>query len=80
MNDQLDEWLRAVCASLDLEKTESNVTEILGVAKEVAHNVVRPAAPVTTYLMGLAVGRGKSLEHVTEEVNRLASTWTVNDE
>jgi hypothetical protein len=30
---------------------------ILDVARDVAHAIERPAAPVTTYLLGLAAGR-----------------------
>ena len=34
----------------------------LDLAREVAHNVVRPGAPVTAFLLGVAVGRGADLE------------------
>jgi hypothetical protein len=35
---------------------------ILDLAREVAHHVVRPGAPVTAFLLGVAVGRGADLE------------------
>ena len=31
---------------------------VLDLARDVAHGVARPAAPLTAYLFGLAVGRG----------------------
>ena len=39
---------------------------VLGLAGEVAHAVVRPAAPLTTYLVGLAVGRAIATGTTTE--------------
>ena len=34
------------------------VPVVLDLARDVAHQVLRPGAPVTAYLLGLAVGRG----------------------
>ena len=54
----LDEWTGAACTELGLDKSDANVKLVLDLARDVAHNVERPAAPVTAYLLGLAVGRG----------------------
>jgi hypothetical protein len=61
----LDEWLTAVQAEFDLPPVD--VSLILDVARDVAHGVARPAAPLTTYLLGLAVGRGAGDEAAVAE-------------
>nr|WP_089250415.1 DUF6457 domain-containing protein [Asanoa hainanensis] len=55
---KLDEWVRAACAELGIAPADAPVSLVLDLARDVAHNAVRPAAPVTAYLLGLAVGRG----------------------
>jgi uncharacterized protein DUF6457 len=58
----LDEW--ATQASRALGLPDLGVADrqlVLDVAREVAHNVVRPAAPLSTFLLGVAVGRGGDL-------------------
>jgi len=54
----LDEWTKAACAELGIDPAEANMGPVLNLARDVAHRVLRPAAPVTAYLLGLAVGRG----------------------
>ena len=56
----LEEWADAVCAQLGLDPAEGRAALplTLDLAREAAHAVMRPAAPVTTYLLGLAVARG----------------------
>lgn len=56
----LVEWAQQVCAELELadEIGKSDVDRILDLAKDAAHSIARPAAPVTAYLVGIAVGRG----------------------
>lgn len=79
----LDEWTALVCAELDLDPASVPITELLNAAKEVAHGVARPAAPLTTFLLGLAVGRATSLglpaaaaaEAAVTSVRALAAEW-----
>jgi hypothetical protein len=49
---------------------------VLDLAREVAHGVLRPAAPVTAYLLGVAVGRGADPAAAAAELTRLAADWT----
>jgi hypothetical protein len=49
---------------------------VLDVAREVAHNVLRPAAPVTTFLLGVAVGRGMSLDEAAAATVELSRRFT----
>lgn len=54
----LDEWTAAACAELGLDPADIDVSMVLDLARDVAHHVLRPGAPVTAYLLGVAVGRG----------------------
>lgn len=54
--EKLDAWVTEVKALLDLDD-EIDIAALLDLAKDFAHNVARPAAPLTTFALGLAVGR-----------------------
>jgi hypothetical protein len=71
---ELDEWLRAAVAELDLDIEFSNDTmhTLLDLARDSAHEVERIAAPLTTYLVGVAVGRGASLGSAAAQLTELA--------
>ena len=69
----LDEWVAVAAAELELgEVTGEDQRLILDLAREVAHNTVRPGAPVSAYLVGLAVGRGASLAYASRALTELA--------
>jgi molybdopterin-guanine dinucleotide biosynthesis protein A len=70
----LNDFTAAAAKELDLE-TELNVEIILDVAKDVAHGVERPAAPLSTYLLGYAVAKGASLEQAAAQLRDLANQW-----
>ena len=67
-------WIDAVCAELNLP-SDVNVDLILDVARDAAHNVERPAAPVTTFLLGILVGRGMGVIEAAAKIQDLAATW-----
>jgi hypothetical protein len=54
----LDEWTDQVCEALGLDPKLIDQTLILDLARDAAYGVARPAAPLTTYLVGVAVGHG----------------------
>lgn len=54
----LDEWTDQVCGALGLDRKLIDQALVLDLARDTAHGVARPAAPLTTYLLGVAVGRG----------------------
>jgi hypothetical protein len=70
----IDDWVAAVKDALGISD-EADVSLILDVARDAAHNVARPAAPVTTFLLGLAVGRGTDPEAGAATVTELAREW-----
>jgi hypothetical protein len=53
----LDEWVVELAAALGLPEGSADVTLLLDLARDAAHTVARPAAPVTTFMVGLAAGR-----------------------
>ncbi len=71
----LERWTSAVCADLGLDPGSADVTVVLDLARDVAHGVARPAAPVTAYLLGVAVGGGQSLAAAATRVRALAAAW-----
>lgn len=69
----LDEWAALAAAELGLDALPADDQRlILDLAREVAHNTVRPGAPVSAYLVGLAVGRGASLADASRALTDLA--------
>lgn len=71
----LDTWTTAVRTELGLDD-DPQLGLVLRTAKQVAHGVVRPGAPVTAYLMGLAVGRGADPQEVGRRVAALVERYT----
>lgn len=69
----LDDWTDAVREGLGLDAVESGV--VLDLARDVAHGVMRPAAPLTAYLVGVAVGRGADPRQAAEKISNLARNW-----
>ncbi|ACQ81054.1 molybdopterin-guanine dinucleotide biosynthesis protein [Beutenbergia cavernae DSM 12333] len=52
----LDDWVDALAAELGVPREAVDVPAILDLARDAAHRVVRPAAPVSTYVAGYAAG------------------------
>jgi hypothetical protein len=67
----LDEWTAAVCVALGLAPDALERELVLDLARETAHGVARPAAPLTAYLAGLAVGRGADPDEVAATIRAL---------
>jgi hypothetical protein len=65
----LHDWIDELCDVLDIE-TEVDEALVLDIAKVAADNVVRIAAPISTYLLGYAAGAAGADQ---EEVERLAA-------
>jgi hypothetical protein len=74
----LDEWTDAVRGVLDLDPIDAGL--VLDLTRDVAHGVLRPAAPLTAYLVGIAVGQGMAPEAAVASVQRLVASWPQPDE
>jgi hypothetical protein len=71
----LDDWTDALCAELGLDPKDVDQKTVLNLARVAAHTVDRPAAPLTTYLLGVAVGRGQPLPETAAKAQQLARGW-----
>ena len=73
-SERVQRWIERLVDELTIEATmdPADVEAVLDAAKAAAHNIERPAAPVTTYLMGYAVARGADAHSVGQIVERLA--------
>lgn len=74
----LHDWIDELSDVLDLD-TEVDEGLVLDLAKVAAHNVARPAAPITTYLLGYAAGSAaadaEAVEALAGRAQRLAESW-----
>ena len=71
----LDEWAAAVCGELGLDPAALDPRLVLDLARDVAHGVARPAAPLTAYLLGVAVGQGRAPAESAARISQLAARW-----
>ncbi len=75
-SDRLATWSDAVCAELGIAP-DYELAEILDAARDVAHAVARPAAPLTAFLVGYAAasrgGSGDDVRTALRAVQDLAS-------
>jgi hypothetical protein len=72
---EFDDWIAAACTALGLDPTSVDRSLVLDVARDVAHHVLRPAAPVAAYLLGVAVGRGADPATAAASLTELAKSW-----
>jgi hypothetical protein len=71
---ELNDWLAQLSEGLgtaDLELDHKTVKLVLDLARDAAHGVERVAAPLTTFLVGVAVGRGQSVTDATASATSL---------
>ena len=74
----LHDWIDELIDILDVD-TEVDEALVLDLARVAAHNVARPAAPITTYLLGYAAGvqdaDPEQIEALAARAQRLAENW-----
>lgn len=71
MTDQkqiLEPWCRKLIEALELQGLEVDIDEVLALAGEAAHAVVRPAAPLTTFIVGFAAGCASATGQAPDDV------------
>ena len=69
----LDDWAQAVADELGVARPDTR--DVLDLARDVAHGVERPAAPLTTWLAGMAVAGGADPADVAARIRALAAAW-----
>jgi Domain of unknown function (DUF6457) len=75
----LESWTEAACAELGIDPAVMDTRMVLDVARDTAHQVARPAAPLTAYLMGVAVGGGLPPDEAAGRIRELAARWPAAD-
>jgi hypothetical protein len=79
----LHDWMDELCDVLDIE-VEVDEALILDLARDAAHNVERPAAPVSAYLLGYAAaasgGDPAEVERLAGLASALALRWDKSPE
>jgi hypothetical protein len=73
----LDEWIASAKQELGID-LDVDTALLLDVAKDAAHGVARPAAPLTTFLVGYAAGRSgdpEAVRQAAEKAAALARRW-----
>jgi hypothetical protein len=70
----MNDWIAAVQKELGLD-VSFDTDAILDVAREAAHATERKAAPVTTYLMGVAAAQGANPQEIAAKIEKLAKSW-----
>ena len=72
----LTTWADQLAADLGIEQV-LDVDTVLDMAADAAHGVMRPAAPLTTFLVGIAIGRaGNDPARVAEIQQHVATALT----
>lgn len=83
MEDVLAEWTAAVNADLGID-LDVDRSLLLSLAGDAAHGVARPAAPLTTFLVGYAAARAgggpDAVAAAARRVGVLAARWAAEDD
>jgi hypothetical protein len=67
----IGEWVAELAGLLQVDPSVVDIPLLLSVARDSAHNVEKIAAPLTTFLIGLAAGqRGATADVVTAVANQ----------
>jgi hypothetical protein len=75
----LAEWTGRACRELGLDPDALDRDAVLDLARDVAHGVARPAAPLTAFLLGVAVGQGQPVRDAAAKLQALAKQWEGED-
>ena len=78
----LHDWIDELCDVLDIDH-EVDEGLVLDLARDAAHAVERPAAPITTYLLGYAAALHEAsperIERMAAAASALAEKWSGDD-
>lgn len=61
------DWVARASAAAGVDPSEVDIAEIHDLSKQVAHRLERPLAPVSTFILGLALGTAQAAESVTAD-------------
>lgn len=66
---ELDSWAEEAADAVGASLAPGDVAAVLDLARDAAHGIARPAAPLTTFIAGIAVGRGQPLAEAVAALN-----------
>lgn len=74
----LEEWVARLATELELSPSVVDIELVLDLARDAAHGIARPAAPLTTFVVGyaaaLAGGSPEDVRRIAEIATRLAKS------
>ncbi len=75
-------WVRRAAAVLEVDPDAVDIPALLRLSRTVAHQVERPLVPVSSFMLGLAVGRagGLSAPEAMQRLRDLAAEGPLLDE
>jgi hypothetical protein len=78
VGNPLEDWVIDVCGVLGLDPALLDRDTVLDLARDAAHGVARPAAPLTTFLVGVAAGKqggdASAVRDAAAKVDQLLAT------
>lgn len=76
--EEIQDFLQALAVELKLDPAviTENIPQLLALTKQVAHQQVRPAAPLAVFLVGLAVGQHRAEpQQIIQTVQAFGAAW-----
>jgi molybdopterin-guanine dinucleotide biosynthesis protein A len=73
----MDKWIKAMQKELAID-VEVDQELILNLARDVAHTIERKAAPISTFLLGIAIAGGADPKEAAKRIELLAANWPVD--
>ncbi|WP_426593924.1 DUF6457 domain-containing protein [Cellulomonas sp. McL0617] len=74
----LPRWIDDLCAALDVDRSLVDIDRVLDLSSTVAHQVARPAVPVSMFVAGLAAARldPAQIGPLLAAIEERAQQWT----
>ncbi|MFP3712141.1 DUF6457 domain-containing protein [Puerhibacterium sp. TATVAM-FAB25] len=77
--EDLHAWVEHVAVRLGVPREAIDVDALLDLTRDVAHQVARPAGPLTTFLLGYALaaadGDATRLRTIAQDLSTAAASW-----
>jgi molybdopterin-guanine dinucleotide biosynthesis protein A len=74
-----DAWLKNIADKLKVDHEILDIDKVLDLTREVAHNIERKAAPLTTFLLGYAAGKSdltkEQIKELITKIDNSISEW-----
>lgn len=74
----VEDWMSRAAAALGVSVPDDYLP-LLDIARDCAHGVARPTAPLTTYLAGLAAAQGVSTADAARIIGALVAEYSGNE-